>query len=173
MAKKWKRSYLVFFIQSNSVITNSIGPSVSVQYNHGDRYNREDLCSKMGQKWPVIFVHYSREFVITVIVITYNRVWLYCLSYSDQSIHFLKSCHLNEYELRVCTHIDINFDSMFLMSKKWTLKLNAMNMFFKISTLNSIQCFHCFNVEFNVSMLKFFQILSTFSNSRKLSRVSN
>jgi len=55
--------------------------------------------------------------------------------------------------IRVCTDIDIDFDSMFLMSKKWTLKLNLMSMFFKISTLNSIQCFQCFNVDFNVSML--------------------
>jgi len=72
--------------------------------------------------------------------------------------------------LRVCTDIDIDFDSMYSMSKKWTLKLNAMSMFFKISTLNSIQCFQCFNVDFNVAMLQFFQILSTFSNSRKFQR---
>jgi len=43
-----------------------------------------------------------------------------------------------------------------------------MSKFFKISKLNLMQCFQCFNVDFNVAMLQFFQILSTFSNSKKL-----
>jgi hypothetical protein len=56
-----------FQLQSNLVITNSTGSHKSVCYN------REGLCSKgtiWDQKGGAIFVCYSCEFVIAVIVIT-------------------------------------------------------------------------------------------------------
>ncbi len=72
------------------------------------RYNREGLCSKgtiWDQKSGVIFVRYSREFVITVIVITefdcsyvllFKGLWLYALSISD--LHFRPTSHT------ICLH---------------------------------------------------------------------
>ncbi len=67
-----KKMYFTHYIQSNSVITNSTGPSIFV------RYNRDIVItvklyvvkSPFGTKNFLKFVRYSREFVITVIVIT-------------------------------------------------------------------------------------------------------
>jgi len=65
--------------------------------------------------------------------------------------------------------IDIDFDLMFSILTQFDVNVTQN---FKISTLNLIQCSQCFNVDFNLLMLQFFQILSTFSNNRKLTRVS-
>jgi len=62
-----------YIVQSNSVIiTNSMGPSVSVRYNHEAIITVMIYVVKLtnGPKTSVIFVRYSRELVITVIVIT-------------------------------------------------------------------------------------------------------
>jgi len=62
------------FVHSNSVIMNSTGPRKSVCYNREIVITgRKGLCSKgtiWDQKGGVLFVRNSREFVITVIVIT-------------------------------------------------------------------------------------------------------
>ena len=50
----------------------------------------------------------------------------------------------------------------FFMSKKWTLKLNAMSMFLKFSTLNSIQC-SMFSML--ISMFQFLKICQNFQVS--------
>jgi hypothetical protein len=55
-------------IQSNSVITNTRGPSRNVRYNR-EKYPYTVSCH-LGPKMGHYFVRYKREFVITVIVLT-------------------------------------------------------------------------------------------------------
>jgi len=66
-------------LQSNSVITNSTGPRKFVRYNREiDIYKHEGTI--WDQKSGDIFVRYSREFVITVIVITeFDCTLIFCL----------------------------------------------------------------------------------------------
>jgi hypothetical protein len=40
-------------LQSNSALTNSMGPSIFVRYSHMIRYNREALCSILNIWDPI------------------------------------------------------------------------------------------------------------------------